>query len=69
MSRGRRHPQGDGRRIRRLTALKDRAQLRDMLKDAAQHGLLDTDALSMVEGVLDVAETCRCATSWCRTTR
>jgi magnesium and cobalt transporter len=44
------------RRIRRLTAPKDRAQLRDMLKISARHGLLDTDALSMVEGVLDVAD-------------
>jgi len=44
------------RRIRRLAAPKDRAQLRDMLRDAARHGLLDTDALSMVEGVLDVAD-------------
>ncbi len=45
------------RRIRRLTAIKDREQLRETLKDAAAHGLLDTDALAMVEGVLDVAET------------
>jgi len=45
------------RRIRRLTAIKDRDQLRDTLKDAAAHGLLDADALAMVEGVLDVAET------------
>ncbi|MET0281249.1 MAG: transporter associated domain-containing protein [Steroidobacteraceae bacterium] len=44
------------RRIRRLTAIKDRAQLRETLKEAATHGLLDTDALSMVEGVLDVAD-------------
>jgi magnesium and cobalt transporter len=44
------------RRIRRLTAPKDREQLRDMLKSSAENGLLDTDALSMVEGVLDVAD-------------
>jgi magnesium and cobalt transporter len=44
------------RRIRRLTAPKDREQLRDMLKSAARNGLLDTDALSMIEGVLDVAD-------------
>ncbi|MDQ2640686.1 MAG: CBS domain-containing protein [Pseudomonadota bacterium] len=44
------------RRIRRLTAPKDREQLRDVLKSSAQNGLLDTDALSMVEGVLDVAD-------------
>jgi magnesium and cobalt transporter len=45
------------RRIRRLTAIKNRDQLRETLKDAASHGLLDTDALAMVQGVLDVAET------------
>ena len=45
------------RRIRRLTAIKDRDQLRETLKEASAHGLLDTDALAMVEGVLDVAET------------
>jgi magnesium and cobalt transporter len=45
------------RRIRRLTAIKDREQLRETLKDAAAHGLLDADALAMVQGVLDVAET------------
>ncbi|MEO6081222.1 MAG: transporter associated domain-containing protein [Steroidobacteraceae bacterium] len=44
------------RRLRRFAAPKDRAQLRDMLKGAAQHGLLDSDALSMVEGVLDVTD-------------
>jgi len=44
------------RRIRRLTAIKDREQLRETLKDAAIHGLLDADALAMVQGVLDVAE-------------
>jgi magnesium and cobalt transporter len=44
------------RRIRRLTAPKDRATLRDVLADAASHGLLDSDALSMVEGVLDVSD-------------
>jgi len=45
------------RRIRRLTAIKDREQLRETLKEAAAHGLLDADALAMVQGVLDVAET------------
>jgi magnesium and cobalt transporter len=44
------------RRIRRLTAPKDREQLRDVLKGAARNGLLDADALSMVEGVLGVAD-------------
>lgn len=43
-------------RIRKLAAPKDRVQLRDMLKHAAEAGLLDADALSMVEGVLDVAD-------------
>ena len=44
------------RRIRRLAAPRDRSTLREMLADAASHGLLDSDALSMVEGVLDVAD-------------
>jgi magnesium and cobalt transporter len=44
------------RRFRKLAAPKDRAQLRETLKDAAAHGLLDSDALSMLEGVLDVAD-------------
>jgi magnesium and cobalt transporter len=42
-------------RIRSLAAPKDRAQLRELLKDAAAEGLIDADALSMLEGVLDVA--------------
>lgn len=44
------------RRIRRWTAPKDRIQLREMLKASAQRGLLDADALAMVDGVLDVAD-------------
>jgi magnesium and cobalt transporter len=44
------------RRIRKLAAPKDRVQLREMIKDAAAHGLLDSDALSMLEGVLEVAD-------------
>lgn len=43
-------------RIRSLAAPKDRTQLREWLRDAARHGLLDGDALSMLEGVLDVAD-------------
>lgn len=43
-------------RIRDLAAPKDREQLRQWLRDAAQHGLVDADALSMLEGVLDVAQ-------------
>jgi len=44
------------RRIRKFTAPKDRAQLRELLRNAGQAGLLDADALSMVEGVLDVSD-------------
>jgi magnesium and cobalt transporter len=44
------------RRIRRFAAPKDRAQLRESLKDAAQQGLLDAEALSMLEGVLEVSD-------------
>src|SRR5690606_17273827 len=44
------------RRIRRLTAPRDRAQLLEMLAHSAGYGLLDSDALSMVEGVLDVSD-------------
>jgi magnesium and cobalt transporter len=43
-------------RLRRLAAPKDRVQLRDTLNHAAEHGLLDAEALSMLEGVLDVAD-------------
>ncbi len=43
-------------RIRRITAPKDRAQLRDMLQEAGAAGLLDADGLSMLEGVLDVSD-------------
>lgn len=44
------------RRIRKFTAPKDRTQLRELLRNAAHAGLLDADALSMVEGVLDVSD-------------
>ena len=44
------------RRIRRLAAPKDRDQLREMMRDSATQGLFDADALSMLEGVLDVAD-------------
>ncbi|MGC4029734.1 MAG: transporter associated domain-containing protein [Steroidobacteraceae bacterium] len=44
------------RRIRSLAAPKDRPQLRELLRDAQRQGLLDGDALSMLEGVLDVAD-------------
>jgi len=44
------------RRIRRLAAPKDRDQLREMMRDSAAQGLFDSDALSMLEGVLEVAD-------------
>ena len=44
------------RRLRRMAAPKDRAQLAEMLRDSATGGLLDADALSMLEGVLEVAD-------------
>ena len=44
------------RRIRRMAAPKDRAQLAEMLRDSATGGLIDADALSMLEGVLEVAD-------------
>ncbi|MEO8308146.1 MAG: transporter associated domain-containing protein [Pseudomonadota bacterium] len=44
------------RSIRKFTAPKDRPQLRELLRNAAGAGLLDSDALSMVEGVLDVSD-------------
>jgi magnesium and cobalt transporter len=44
------------RKIRRFAAPKDREQLRDLLKDAQREGLIDGDALSMLEGVLEVAD-------------
>jgi magnesium and cobalt transporter len=44
------------RKIRRFAAPKDRDQLRDLLKDSQREGLIDGDALSMLEGVLEVAD-------------
>ena len=44
------------RRIRRMAAPKDRTQLAEMLRDSATGGLIDADALSMLEGVLEVAD-------------
>ena len=44
------------RRIRRLAGPKDRAQLLDMLRDTAANGLIDAEALSMLEGVLEVVD-------------
>src|SRR5579872_43224 len=36
--------------------LKDRAQLLEMLGEAQTRGLVDTEALAMLEGVLEVSE-------------
>jgi magnesium and cobalt transporter len=44
------------RRIRRLAGPKDRPQLLELLRDTAANGLIDADALSMLEGVLEVAD-------------
>lgn len=44
------------RRLRHLTGPKDRRQLLEVLRDAQQQGLLDTDGLSMLEGVMAVSE-------------
>jgi magnesium and cobalt transporter len=44
------------RRIRSITAPKDLPQLRELLKETQQEGLIDADALSMIEGVLDVSD-------------
>ena len=42
--------------FRRFAAPKDLPQLRELMRNAQIAGLLDTDALSMLEGVLDVAD-------------
>jgi magnesium and cobalt transporter len=52
---------GTGRWRARLTrtlaaGLRDRAQLIEMLSESQQRGILDADAFSMLEGVLQVAE-------------
>jgi magnesium and cobalt transporter len=44
------------RRIRSITAPKDLPQLRELLKETQREGLIDADALSMIEGVLDVTD-------------
>ena len=43
-------------RIRSLAGPKDRAELLAMLRDAQQHGLLDSDGFSMLEGALQVSD-------------
>ena len=44
------------RRLRTLTGPRDRDQLLDSLRAAQEHGLLDADAYTMLEGVLQVAD-------------
>jgi magnesium and cobalt transporter len=44
------------KRIRSITAPKDLPQLRELLKETQQEGLIDADALSMIEGVLEVSD-------------
>ncbi len=46
----------------------DREQLVQLLRSAHERDLLDADALSMIEGVLQVSDMRR-ATSWCRAPR
>ena len=43
-------------RLRSFAGPKNRAQLLDCLREAQQHGLLDADGLSMLEGVLEVSD-------------
>jgi magnesium and cobalt transporter len=50
-----------GRWLKRLTQglaaePQDRAELLTLLRDAGERGLVDTDALSMIEGVLEVSD-------------
>jgi magnesium and cobalt transporter len=50
-----------GRWLKRLTQglaaePQDRAELLTLLRDAGERGLVDSDALSMIEGVLDVSD-------------
>jgi len=54
-------PNATGRWLKRLTQSflvepQDRGELLEILREAAARGLLDEDALTMVEGVLDVAD-------------
>jgi magnesium and cobalt transporter len=56
-----RDPSATGRWLRRLTQglasePQDRSELVTMLREAAERGLLDVDALTMLEGVLEVGD-------------
>jgi len=62
-----------GRWLKRLTQglapePQDRKQLLAVLREAGERGLVDSDALTMLEGCWRSA-TCKCATSWCRARR
>ena len=46
----------------------DRGEVIEYLREATLRGVLEGDALPMLEGVLTWA-TSRCATSWCRARR
>ena len=47
---------------------RDREQLAEVLRDARERGLIDSDALRMLEACCR-CPTSRCATSWCRARR
>lgn len=47
---------------------RNRQELLELLRDAHDNKLLDSEALSIVEGAIR-SPTCRCATSWCRARR
>jgi magnesium and cobalt transporter len=56
-----REPNATGRWLKRLTGSflvqpEDRCELREILREACGRGLLEEDALDMVEGVLEVAD-------------
>ena len=47
---------------------KNRQELLELLREAHQNKLLDSEALTIVEGAIR-SPTCRCVTSWCRARR
>lgn len=47
---------------------RNRQELLELLRDAHDNKLLDSEALSIVEG-RSRSPTCKCATSWCRARR
>ncbi len=52
-----------------LRAPEDREQLLDLLRASHERELLDADALSMIEGVLQVSELTAARHAWCRARR